>query len=395
MTRTLIPAGLALVGALGTWQLIELRNRANDLERAPRADPTEVSRLERELAAVRGELESTRYALANDRAKSEFAERLYHLEARVSENDCRLEDQGSRLSSWEGLWLGLRPELDGRIQSLEVGLEARWRALDDQVGATEQVAREDRERLERLNEALVKSRDKVAMWDDLMGPVVQLAGETTVGSGVLLQSRPSGGEGKYKTHLLTAWHVVRDIYGSPDNTDRPVPVKMYLENGGTQSETAHLLAHDVRLDVALLVLDTSERMPCGARLASRERLRDVKIFDPVYAVGCPLGNDPIPTAGEVAATQHEVEGCTYWMISAPTYIGNSGGGIFDAETHELLAIFSKIYTHGSLRSTIVPHMGLSTPLTKVYEWLDQTEFADVEPPASAGEPQMAAAKREQ
>jgi hypothetical protein len=100
----------------------------------------------------------------------------------------------------------------------------------------------------------------------------------------------------------------------------------------------------------------------------------VRVFDQVYAVGCPLGNDPIPTAGEVAATSHFVDGGTYWMISAPTYIGNSGGGIFDAESHELLGIFSKIYTHGSVRATIVPHMGLVTPLEKIYDWFETTEY---------------------
>jgi hypothetical protein len=62
------------------------------------------------------------------------------------------------------------------------------------------------------------------------------------------------------------------------------------------------------------------------------------------------------------------------MISAPTYIGNSGGGIFDAESHELLGIFSKIYTHGSVRATIVPHMGLVTPLEKIYDWFETTEY---------------------
>ena len=57
--------------------------------------------------------------------------------------------------------------------------------------------------------------------------------------------------------------------------------------------------------------------------------------------------------------------------NAPTYIGNSGGGIFDAESHELLGIFSKIYTHGNLRPTVVPHMGLVTPLQDIYAWCEE------------------------
>jgi hypothetical protein len=122
-------------------------------------------------------------------------------------------------------------------------------------------------------------------------------------------------------------------------------------------------------------MDFDRRVPHGARLAGHDELGRVDTFDTVYAVGCPLGNDPIPTSGEVASTTHVVDGIRYWMISAPTYIGNSGGGIFDARTHKLIGIFSKIYTHGSARSTIVPHMGLATPMPVIYEWLDRSGHA--------------------
>ena len=44
------------------------------------------------------------------------------------------------------------------------------------------------------------------------------------------------------------------------------------------------------------------------------------------------------------------------------------------ETHELLGIFSKIYTHGTLRPTIVPHMGLVTPMNEIYAWLEQQGY---------------------
>jgi hypothetical protein len=62
------------------------------------------------------------------------------------------------------------------------------------------------------------------------------------------------------------------------------------------------------------------------------------------------------------------------MLSAPTYIGNSGGGIFDAKSHQLIGVFSKIYTHGNLRPTVVPHMGLATPMHQVYEWIEKEKL---------------------
>jgi hypothetical protein len=222
------------------------------------------------------------------------------------------------------------------------------------------------------------------MWRELVGPVVQLAGESSVGSGVLLRSeaRPEGG---YRTPILTAWHVVRDIQGDPPELALPVPVQIYREDGTTRREQAKLLAHDPKLDAALLELVTSDELEFGAQLAPRSRLTQARIFDTVVAVGCPLGNDPIPTRGEIATCNHEVDGEHYWMINAPTYIGNSGGGIFDAESHELLGLFSKIYTHGSLRPTIVPHMGLVTPLDRVYDWLARVGHGDVVPDETRAE----------
>ena len=43
----------------------------------------------------------------------------------------------------------------------------------------------------------------------------------------------------------------------------------------------------------------------------------------------------------------------------------------------MLGVFSKIYTHGGLRPLVVPHMGLVTPLTPVYDWLDTCDEVEV------------------
>ena len=67
------------------------------------------------------------------------------------------------------------------------------------------------------------------------------------------------------------------------------------------------------------------------------------------------------------------------MISAPTYYGNSGGGIFLADGRRLLGVFSKIYTHGRGNPVVVPHMGLCTPMSAIYAWLDAEGYGDVIP----------------
>ena len=132
-----------------------------------------------------------------------------------------------------------------------------------------------------------------------------------------------------------------------------------------------------------------EVVPAFALLArelrawSPERTRKVGVFTGVYAVGCPLGNDPIPTGGFVSSLRNDVGGCNYWMINAPTYFGNSGGGIFLESTHELVAVFSKIYTHGKGKPVVITHMGLATPISVIEEWLEREGYGFLLAPAAA------------
>ena len=404
MKQLLVPtlAILALSGVAvreGT-----LRNRVEELAQRPQTDPRTVLDLRLQVSGLEQTLEETRTLLREERSAREeeqrealeFEWRLHGLEQGLGETGREIAQYSSRLSDWESQWDGHAPNLfDQRLQELRSALEERWVELDQLAASAARVAEEDRQRIEQLDQSLVSltERDMRGMWNGLVGPVVQIAGETTVGSGVLLESTRISGSDAWKTNLLTSWHVVRDIYSAPDRTDEPIPIKIYQEDGVTRLETATLLAYDAQLDMALLQLDSADPVPHGARLPSRQRLSEVQVFDPVYAVGCPLGNDPIPTAGEVASTSHHVDGSAYWMISAPTYIGNSGGGIFDAHSHELIGIFSKIYTHGSLRSTIVPHMGLVTPMPAIYDWFESVgylELAHVSEPHEPGDPQEAA-----
>ena len=119
---------------------------------------------------------------------------------------------------------------------------------------------------------------------------------------------------------------------------------------------------------------------------------DVRVWERVYTVGCPLGNDPIPTRGEISSVKNQLNGTNYWMINAPTYFGNSGGGVYLAESRELVGVFSKIYTHGRGNPIVVPHMGLCTPMDSIYAWLerDGMEFVLEERALAAPELEIAA-----
>jgi len=402
MTRTplaLLLGSTLVAGALGAQRIWHLTQRLHDLERSAGQENRRADRLDDHLGSLRSELERVRGEVERSRAAAVDGARL---EQRVAASEQHLASLGAKLVDQRRHLLSLRaaqedfgPEaLDASLRDLDRTFAERWEAVFSVANDAASAAGESLQRLASLDSRIQGERDRAAMWRELMGPVVQLAGEESVGSGVLC--RPyAAEEGDDRVYVLTAWHVVRDIQGSLHNRDMPVPVSIYVDETERHEESARLIEFEPEIDIALLELVGDDYdYPC-ARLSTPAELERVRIFDAIYAVGCPLGNDPIPTPGEIAATQHGVDDQTYIMINAPTYVGNSGGGIFEADSRALIGIFSKVYTHGSLRPTIVTHMGLVTPMHAVYAWLGEVGYAALIPtgPAPEDVPHLASADR--
>jgi len=369
----LLAVPLLLLSSAGVSWVERFEGRLTDLECDETVSPARFERLVTRLGELQEELERSEKRLEEYEQDRRFAEelagRLDGIEAEIDRAREELSRHSGDLEAFEERQaLALSETLGDRLADLDHDLKTRWEGLNRTLEATARLAEDSRASVDALAQDLEPDRSR--LWMELMGPTVQITDESTVGTGVLLDGAAREGEGPV-TYLLTAWHVIRDILDDPTVLTQPVPVHVYRQEGGYDAETATLLEHDAGIDIALLAMDGDRRYPFGAKLASRRRLAAVRTFDPIYAVGCPLGNDPIPTRGEVVDVRHRIDGRGFWMTSAPTYIGNSGGGIFDAESHELLGIFSKIYTHGNLRPTVVPHMGLATPLGVVYDWLEE------------------------
>ena len=368
---TLVAAAAAGLLSMGVTRHASMDGRIGQLEEAAtRADSrAKIERLETRVARLAEGLEGAdARATASGREAESLRAELAGLRERLDGAQRALKAQRERVAALT--------QQSERLDALEAGSTERFSRLVSTMEATADMVVETRSHLE-----LVESRvaeDPSTQWRSMVAPTVQLAGETTVGSGVLLPSRPLDEDPtRFRTLMLTSWHVVRDIRADSRDANAPVPVVLRDADGSKRHFTASVVDHDVPLDAALLVLDTELRLETGVQLPTRQRLRAARVFDPIVAVGCPLGNDPIPTRGHLSDLHHDVGGEQFWMISAPTYIGNSGGGLFSQSSHELLGIFTKIYTHGAIRPTVVPHMGLVTPLEQFYDWIDAGEKARV------------------
>jgi S1-C subfamily serine protease len=271
--------------------------------------------------------------------------------------------------------------LDGRLARPDKGLETIAARMDDlaaEVAGTDGTLRGLRDAVARMKKDA--ARDAAMLDRAILRPSVQVLGRGGVGGGTIIRSERESADA-FGTYIVTAFHVLQKVV-EPEASGRrkPVQVKIFAENGEAETVESDLLLHDERRDLALLKLRSTRSYPVAARLAARERVRETSVFTPIYAVGCPLGHDPLPSFGEITTLRKEVNGERFWMMSAPTIFGNSGGGVFHRETLEMIGVSAMICTFDNPVSTPVPHLGILVPLDSVYDWLRDNDFAFVYDP---------------
>ncbi len=208
-------------------------------------------------------------------------------------------------------------------------------------------------------------------------PVVQLRGNGTVGSGVVVSCQRVD-ETTWETWIVTAYHVVEEVrdFASEEVVIREI--RFFDPQLGRLSTEVHHgfeIANLPDTDLSLVRIDRKSPWNYIADAATESACDDLEVFDGVYAVGCPLGNQPLPTYGEISSQYKPVGEEVFWMVSAPTFFGNSGGGIFLAGDGRLVGISSMIYTYGKRSPMVVPHMGLFVPLQTVRSWLRREGYA--------------------
>ena len=204
-----------------------------------------------------------------------------------------------------------------------------------------------------------------------MNPTVRINARHEVGSGTLVWSQRAGKQ--VRTYVLSAWHIVQD-----DVEDgRTLEVDFYEDGELLRTEPGKVVEAEIDLDLVLIEVVGEHVYELPARLATPDEMTALRVFTPVYAIGCPLGYPPLPTSGEVTSLDKELDGLHFWMINAPTIFGNSGGGIYNATNNSLIGVLSRISAYKNMIDVAVPHMGLVMPLSRVYAWLDTTRYSFV------------------
>jgi len=270
------------------------------------------------------------------------------------------------------------------------GIARRLDHLADEIAGNDGTLRSLRDAMARLKKDA--SRDAALLDRSILRPSVQVCGRGGVGGGTIIRSEPEVGGG-CGTYILTAFHVIQKGLDRAEDRRPTIQVKIFPAEGKAETLESDLLLHDDRKDIALLKLRSSRHFPVAARLADRGRVRETTVFTPIYAVGCPLGHDPLPSFGEITTLHKEVGGERFWMMSAPTIFGNSGGGVFHRETLEMIGVSAMICTFDNPVSTPVPHLGILVPMDVVYDWLRDNSFGylfDAAEASRSGAPAKAA-----
>ena len=317
-------------------------------------------------------IKHVRNALEEDKARSE--QRFELLSQRIDGNYATLDAQ-----------LGLIKQTDStEDQKIEIALKLirvhymrlASRLVDTRTTTDKRLVKLAQANLDlaklvqemRTNSFLV--RDLNQMYETMINPTVQISHFNEVGSGTIIHSQNG------HSYVLSAAHIINQ-----EHIEDEINLSKYDKHGRQSSSyLARIVAIDNERDLLLLEVETDDQLPT-ARFASEQRINDVRVFDRVYAIGCPLGYGPMPTLGEISTKNKRLKNQTHWMLNAPTIFGNSGGGIYLADTQEFIGVLSRVSAYNNFVNIAVPHMGILVKPQDIKSWLDEENLQFVYDPS--------------
>lgn len=171
---------------------------------------------------------------------------------------------------------------------------------------------------------------------------------------------------RFELLLLTAKHVVPELsteitaviqfYTNSDVKTNQIQVDQKFDNPGLNDVTI-LIAH-------------SDIFYYPAKLSSHT----LRSGNKVLAAGFPLGIGLVTTEGVLNFAYHEGN-TNGWVCSAPAFLGNSGGGVFEEGSNKLVGITIQIMVADIGHSQhLIYHLHIFVPVNYFASWL--TEITD-------------------
>jgi S1-C subfamily serine protease len=231
-----------------------------------------------------------------------------------------------------------------------------------------------------------------------MYPTVRVRTSKAGGSGTVVYSKEYNGE--WFTYIITNHHVIADNVTVKKKWDPVIKKKVdqevldtvqveffkynnYSHCISSENVEADIVAYsdyEGGQDWALLRTRDKENVyPYVAKMFPLKDIENVHIFDDVCAVGASLGHPPIASEGIITYMDDEIEHYKYWMSSAQTIYGNSGGACYryspGRKTYEYIGIPSRISVQPmGFTADAITHMGYFIPVDRIYTLLETNFF---------------------
>lgn len=231
-------------------------------------------------------------------------------------------------------------------------------------------------------------------------PCVRIEADKARGSGTILYSAPAEGEkNAYSTYVLTNHHVVEGNIKVEKKWSGLLKMERKLESfelvdvqmfayrweqraiGGTSIQS-DIVAYDADEDLALLQLRSPNAIATIAELYPRGQERLLIPGMKVITIGAGLGYEPVQTEGILSQFGQDIDRKEYWLSTAPTIFGNSGGAVFLKETYQFIGVPARIAVQGGwFGADPITHLSWCVPITRVYDFLETQRFRFIYDPS--------------
>lgn len=219
----------------------------------------------------------------------------------------------------------------------------------------------------------------------VMLPCVRVMTTRSGGSGTILYSR----EGS--TFVLTNHHVVDTAirlekeWSSLLKSERMIDIFEIVDTHlfsyawesrgtGARSIQSDIVCYDKNEDLALLKLRDGAGV-AAAELYPKEQETALRIGMKVICIGAALGEEPVQTEGILSQFGQEIDRREYWLHTAPSIYGNSGGAMFLKDTYQMIGVPARIaVTVSGFSIDPITHLSYCVPITRVYKFLEQQRF---------------------
>jgi len=242
------------------------------------------------------------------------------------------------------------------------------------------------------------SKEIIQKHEQMFYPTVRVRTKKAGGSGTVVYSEKHDGE--VYTYVITNHHVIADSVSIQKKWDPVLKRKVdkekldtvqveffrynnYSHTIGSFAVEADIVAYsevEGGQDWALLrVRDKENVTDYVANLFPLKDLDSVHIFDDCFAVGASLGHPPVASNGMITYMDDEIDSFKYWMSSAPTIFGNSGGAVYrwssSRKKYEYIGIPSRISIQPmGFSADAITHMGYFIPIDRVYNLLEENDY---------------------